>query len=105
MRKLLELLNSKWLTRDWDFRKKEYIELLYEVEQYMTLLSVDESKNMEDNEIKASNGGKGHDSYNYVQLRMNHKLNNYILTAYHLTEDNLSNSDVLTLLYISEQTF
>ena len=36
----LQLLNNKWLTRDWDFRKKEYIELLYEVEQYMTDFSL-----------------------------------------------------------------
>jgi len=36
MRKLLESLNSKWLTRDWDFKKPEHIELLFEVEQYMT---------------------------------------------------------------------
>ena len=36
MRKLLEVLNSKWLTRDWDFKKPEHIKLLFEVEQYMT---------------------------------------------------------------------
>lgn len=57
---------------------------------------------MEDNEIKASGGGMNHDSYNYVQLRVNHKIHNYILTAYHLTNDNLSELGELFLFKIKK---
>ena len=57
---------------------------------------------MEDNEIKASGGGKGHDMFNYVQLRSNHKLDNYILTAYYLTYDNYMNGGELFLFKIKK---
>jgi hypothetical protein len=39
-------------------------------------------------EIKASNGGKEHNKFNYVQLRMTHDCE-YIFTAYYLNYDNL----------------
>lgn len=57
---------------------------------------------LEDNEIKASGGGKNHNSYNYVQLRLNHKIHNYILTAYYLTNDNLSELGELFLFKIKK---
>jgi hypothetical protein len=58
---------------------------------------------MEDNEIKASGGGKNHDSYNYVQIRVNHKLHNYIFTAYYLTKDNYTNGGELFLFKIKKE--
>lgn len=39
-------------------------------------------------EIKISNGGKYHNKFNYVQLRINHDCE-YILTAYYINEDNI----------------
>lgn len=40
-------------------------------------------------EIKASNGGKDNNKFNYVQLRMNHNCE-YILTAYYIDDKNLA---------------
>ena len=39
-------------------------------------------------EIKASNGGKDNNKFNFVQIRMNH-ICEYLLTAYYITNDNL----------------
>jgi len=47
-------------------------------------------------EIKVSNGGKNHNTFNYVQIRMNHTCD-YILTAYYLHESNI---DTLGELFI-----
>lgn len=47
-------------------------------------------------EIKASNGGKENNKFNFVQLRMNHNCE-YILTAYYIDYTNL---DDLGELYI-----
>jgi hypothetical protein len=58
---------------------------------------------LEDNEIKASGGGKNHDSYNYVQLRINHKIHNYIFTAYYLTSDNYMNGGELFIFKIKKE--
>ena len=58
---------------------------------------------LEDNEIKASGGGKNHNSYNYVQIRVNHKLHNYIFTAYYLTEDNYMNGGELFIFKIKKE--
>jgi hypothetical protein len=41
-------------------------------------------------EIKVSGGGKDHNDFNYVQIRMNHVCK-YILTAYHLDDENYVN--------------
>lgn len=58
---------------------------------------------MEDNEIKASGGGVNHNSYNYVQIRLNHKVDNYIFTAYHLTKDNYMYGGKLYLFKIKKK--
>lgn len=58
---------------------------------------------LEDNEIKASGGGKNHDSYNYVQLRLNHKIHNYIFTAYYLTYDNYMDGGELFIFKIKKE--
>jgi|688.fasta_scaffold786632_1 hypothetical protein len=47
-------------------------------------------------EIKASNGGKENNKFNFVQLRMNHSCE-YILTAYYIDYENL---DTLGELFI-----
>jgi len=56
-----------------------------------------------DNEIKASSGGKYHINFNYVQLRVNHKVDNYILTAYLLTRDNLKDLGELFIFKIKKE--
>lgn len=58
---------------------------------------------LEDNEIKASGGGKNHNSYNYVQLRLNHKIHNYIFTAYYLTNSNYMNGGELFIFKIKKE--
>ncbi len=58
---------------------------------------------LEDNEIKASGGGKNHNSFNYVQIRVNHKIHNYIFTAYYLTEDNYMNGGELFIFKIRKE--
>ena len=60
-------------------------------------------KNMNNIEIKVSLGGKNHNSYNYVQLRMNHNIDYYVLTAYHLSKDNLENDGELYIFKISKK--
>jgi hypothetical protein len=60
-------------------------------------------KYMEDNEIKASSGGKDHNIFNYVQLRVNHKIENYILTAYYLSHDNLNQLGELFIFKVKKE--
>ena len=60
---------------------------------------------LEDNEIKASISGdaKNKYKYNYVQIRLNHKIHNYILTAYHLTDDNLKDLGELFIFKVKKE--
>lgn len=60
-------------------------------------------KNLEDNEIKTSGGGRNHNSYNYVQLRINHNIHNYILTAYHLSKENLINDGEMYIFKVPKK--
>jgi len=46
-------------------------------------------KDKQNFEIKTSLGGSKHNKFNYVQLRVSHNIQYYILTAYHLTEKNI----------------
>lgn len=49
------------------------------------------SKDDKNAEIKASLGGAKHNKFNWVQLRVSHDIQYYILTAYHLTSKNVDN--------------
>ena len=53
-------------------------------------------------EVKASNGGKENDKFNYVQLRMNHNCI-YILTAYYLDYKNLENLGELYIFKLNKE--
>lgn len=53
-------------------------------------------------EIKASNGGKENNKFNYVQLRMNHTCQ-YILTAYYIDDTNLDNLGELFIFRIDKE--
>jgi len=47
------------------------------------------SKNNKNAEVKASLGGAKHNKFNWVQLRVSHDIQYYILTAYHLSSKNV----------------
>jgi len=53
-------------------------------------------------EIKASNGGKENNKFNFVQLRMNHNCE-YILTAYHIDYTNLDNLGELYIFKLNKE--
>jgi hypothetical protein len=53
-------------------------------------------------EIKASNGGKENNKFNYVQLRMNHDCE-YILTAYYIDYSNLDNLGELYIFKLNKE--
>lgn len=64
----------------------------------------DYSDNMQtNNELKVSLGGSNHNKFNYVQLRPSHKIDYYILTAYHLSIDNMGNCGELYIFKISKK--
>jgi hypothetical protein len=65
--------------------------------------SGDCSKNSETFEIKVSLGGATHDKFNYVQLRPSHPISYYILTAYHLCEDNISTEGELYIFKVAKE--
>jgi hypothetical protein len=47
------------------------------------------SKNSKNYEIKVSLGGSTHSKFNYVQIRLDHDIDWYVMTAYHLTPANV----------------
>jgi hypothetical protein len=52
-------------------------------------------------EIKVSNGGKEHNKFNYVQLRMNHSCE-YLLTAYYVNCDNIETEGELFIFKLTK---
>ena len=52
-------------------------------------------------EIKISNGGKDNNEFNYVQFSLNNECD-YILTAYHLTTENIHNLGELYIFKLSK---
>jgi len=53
-------------------------------------------------EIKASNGGKENNKFNFVQLRINHKCE-YILTSYYIDYDNIKNLGELFIFKLNKE--
>jgi len=53
-------------------------------------------------EIKASNGGKENNNFNFVQLRMNHNCE-YIFTAYYIDYTNLDNLGELYIFKLNKE--
>jgi hypothetical protein len=60
------------------------------------------SKNGNNFEVKVSLGGSTHTKFNYVQIRPSHRCETYILTAYHLSIDNVENEGELYIFKISK---
>lgn len=62
------------------------------------------SKNNKTIEIKVSLGGKTHNNFNYVQLRPNHKIDYYILTAYIINNSNINDLGDLYIFQINKES-
>jgi len=60
------------------------------------------SKNGMNSEVKVSVGGATHSKFNFVQIRPAHDCDNYILTAYHLCNDNVDDEGELYIFKISK---
>ena len=57
-------------------------------------------KDGKNSEIKVSLGGSTHTKFNFVQLRPSHKCQNYIFTAYHLSNENVHKEGELYIFKI-----
>lgn len=58
------------------------------------------SKGNDNVEIKTSLGGSNHIKFNFVQLRINQKINYYLFTAYHLIPENIETEGELYIFRI-----
>lgn len=54
-------------------------------------------------EVKVSMGGAKHNKFNYVQIRPSHKCDIYILTAYHLSLNNVESGGDLYIFKIPKE--
>lgn len=81
---------------------EHYIKNKYNMLKNDASLCVGDLKHNETNiEIKVSNGGKDHNKFNYVQLRMNHHCD-YLLTAYYLDRSNVDNFGELFIFKLTK---
>lgn len=82
---------------------EKYIKIKYKMTKNNASLCNGDLKYNEINvEIKASNGGKENNQFNFVQLRMNHNCE-YILTAYYIDYTNLDNSGELYIFKLNKE--
>jgi hypothetical protein len=58
------------------------------------------SKNGSNSEVKVSLGGANHNNFNFVQIRPSHDCETYILTAYHLSRENVESEGELYIFKI-----
>jgi hypothetical protein len=61
------------------------------------------SKDGQNSEIKVSLGGNSHTKYNFVQIRPAHDCDMYILTAYHLSTDNVDDEGELYVFKVPKE--
>jgi hypothetical protein len=54
-------------------------------------------------EVKVSLGGSLHNKFNYVQIRPSHNCDLYILTAYHLSQENIETMGELYIFAVSKE--
>lgn len=54
-------------------------------------------------EIKTSLGGKFHNKFNYVQLRLNHSIDYYIFLAYYIDKNNVNSCGELFIFKLNKQ--
>ena len=60
------------------------------------------SKDGQNLEVKVSLGGETHTKFNFVQIRPSHDCNTYILTAYHLSPENVEMEGELYIFKVSK---
>lgn len=60
------------------------------------------SKDGRNSEIKVSLGGKARIKFNFVQIRSSHDCDTYILTAYHLSSENVNSQGELYIFKVSK---
>jgi hypothetical protein len=60
------------------------------------------SKDGNNSEIKVSLGGATHTKFNFVQIRPSHNCETYILTAYHLSRENVETEGELYVFKVSK---
>lgn len=83
---------------------EKYIKIKYKMTKNNAYLCNGDLKCSEINvEIKASNGGKENNRFNFVQLRINHNCE-YILTAYHIDYSNLDNLGELYIFKLNKES-
>jgi hypothetical protein len=63
----------------------------------------DYNKNNENFELKVSLGGKYHNKFNFVQIRLNHKCAIYIFIAYHLSVNNVDEEGEIYIFKIPKK--
>ena len=61
------------------------------------------SKDGKNSEVKVSLGGEAHTKFNFVQIRPSHDCDNYILTAYHLSSENVESEGELYIFKIPKE--
>lgn len=54
-------------------------------------------------EIKISNGGKNNNKFNFVQIRVNHHFDFYLLMAYYIHDENIENLGELFIFQITKE--
>lgn len=68
-----------------------------------SLCNGDAFHNHKNIEIKVSSGGKDNNKFNYVQLRINHNIDFYILTAYYLHNTNIHDNGELFIFKLNKE--
>lgn len=82
---------------------ESYLKEKYNMTKNSASLCIGDLKHKDvDLEIKASNGGKNNNKFNYVQLRMNHKCE-YLLTAFYLCPENIETLGELFIFKINKE--
>jgi hypothetical protein len=61
------------------------------------------SKDGKNSEVKVSLGGNNHIKFNFVQIRPSHDCDIYILTAFHLTQENVETEGELFVFKVSKE--
>lgn len=61
------------------------------------------SKDGKNSEVKVSLGGTTHSKFNFVQIRPSHDCDSYIMTAYHLCNENVENEGELYVFKVPKE--
>jgi len=80
---------------------EKYIKIKYNfIKNNASECTGDISKENKNCEVKVSLGGQNHNKFNWVQLRISHNIQYYILTAYYITSENCTNGGNLFIFKV-----